>query len=125
MLLMPTVTLSATTPSGQNVSATLSPNGASFLTGVFSDAVVMSSVALAQAAVDSEIAKLQAGEVAFVMPGLQIMILPIGLVITLAWFLIGLAAYTVGTVERMKHADGFQKKQRQILRWGRTNRAYN
>lgn len=121
-LLMPNVQLSAMTANGTNVTTSVSPNEAAFLNGVFSHEVVMSDFAAAEANVDAELAKVQNFEVPFVLPGVDIMIFPIGLVVTLVWTTIGTAVYAFGTVERIRYANAFKKRQQQVSRWGRTDR---
>ena len=104
------MTLAAKTPAGQNVNTTVSFNEASFLRGVFSQHVVRSDFAAAQANVQEQIAALANGTVAFVLPGTQLMILPIGTIITSIWLVIGLAAYGWGTFERINYAEMYKQR---------------
>lgn len=108
---MPILTLSAKNSTGGQVSTNVSVNEASFLTGVFSREVVMSDWSMAQVAVDDQVAGLKNGTVAFVLPGVQLLVFPVGLIITSVWLLIGLAAYGFGTWERMKYADMYKRRQ--------------
>lgn len=110
-LVMPTLTLSATNSSGSQISTNVSLNEATFLNGVFSREVVMSDFSAAQAAVDDALAALANGTAAFVLPGVQIMIFPIGLVITSVWLAIGLAAYGWGTYERIQYAEMYKLRK--------------
>jgi hypothetical protein len=113
VLLMPIVTISASaadTPTNTAVNTTVSANEASFLVGVFADQVVMSDFSAARAAVDVQMAALSEGEVAFVLPGVQIMVFPIGLIITGVWLLVGVAAYGWGTWERYTYAKTFHMR---------------
>lgn len=110
---MPTFTLTAST--GGNVAKTnISLNEASFLTGVFSKSVVMSDYSAAQAAVTKQVDALNNGTIAFVLPGVQIMVFPIGAIITGVWLLLGLAAYGLGTYERVNYAEMYKRQQATI-----------
>lgn len=106
-LIMPTLTLSSTDPA---LNTTLSPNEASFLTGVFSDQTPMSDFSAAQAAVYDSLDRLDAEEEVFVLPGTQIMVFPIGAVITGAWAVIGIGAYGWGTVGRWRFREGYKER---------------
>lgn len=108
---MPTLTLTGANAAGQTVSTNVSSNEASFLTGVFSKEIIRSDLAVAQAAVDDVVAQLQNGTVAFVLPGVQLMIFPVGLVITSTWLLIGLAFYGFGTYERIGYAESYRRRR--------------
>lgn len=109
---MPTFTLTANTPNGGAVSTNVSLNEASFLTGVFSQQVVLSDFSAAKLAVDDQIEALHNGTHAFVLPGTQLMIFPIGLVITSVWLAIGFVAYGIGTFERVGYAEAHKRRQR-------------
>ncbi|KAL2018365.1 hypothetical protein VTK56DRAFT_900 [Thermocarpiscus australiensis] len=109
-LVMPIVTLKATNGQGRSVSTNVSSNEAAFVTGVFSQEVVMSGFGKAELAVEQEMARLKNGTVAFVLPGVQIMIFPIGLVITSVWLVIGLAAYGFGTYERYNFRELYRQR---------------
>ncbi|KAF4125471.1 hypothetical protein GMORB2_4311 [Geosmithia morbida] len=108
-LVMPNFSLTAPTTAG-NLTSQLSPNEAAFLTGVFSDMSPTSALALAQAEVDKQTQRLEDGEVAFVLPGTQLLIFPIGLIITLSWAVIGFAAYGFGTVERWRYREMYRER---------------
>ena len=103
---MPQVTLSA-----RGVSTTVSPNTAAFINGVFSKEVVMSDFGFAQKAVEEITAKLQDGEVAFVLPGVNILIFPIGLVVSGFWLLVGIGAYGFGTYERYNYRETYRRRK--------------
>ncbi|KAJ4390283.1 hypothetical protein N0V85_007380 [Neurospora sp. IMI 360204] len=117
-LLLPIVTLSATTPQGASVSTNISSNEAAFVAGVFSKEVVLSDFNRAQLAVEDEIARLKNGTTAFVLPGVQIMIFPIGLVITSVWLAIAIAAYGYGTFCRYNFAVQYQQRRAVVERGG-------
>ncbi|KJZ79487.1 hypothetical protein HIM_00956 [Hirsutella minnesotensis 3608] len=107
----PVFTLTAQNTNGGAVSTNLSMNEASFVSGVFSKQVIRSDFAAAQAAVDAKLAAVRNGTVAFILPGVQIMIFPIGAVITSIWLALGLAAYGFGTYERSVYADTYKRRQ--------------
>lgn len=71
----------------------------------------MSDFAAAQAAVDDQVAALRNGTIAFVLPGVQLMVFPIGLVITSVWFALGIAAYGYGTFERIQYAEAYRERK--------------
>ncbi|KAK2028397.1 hypothetical protein LX32DRAFT_590812 [Colletotrichum zoysiae] len=110
-LVMPTLTLTGVNVAGQTVSTNVSSNEAAFVAGVFSKEVVKSDLAVAQAAVDEMVTSLHNGTVAFVLPGVQIMIFPIGLIVTSTWLLIGLSFYGLGTYERFNHAENYRRRR--------------
>ncbi|OAA38181.1 hypothetical protein BBO_07190 [Beauveria brongniartii RCEF 3172] len=110
-LVMPTLTLAATNSSGVRLATNVSLNEATFVNGVFSRDVVQSDFSAAQAAVDDALAALHNGTAAFVLPGVQLMILPIGLIITSIWLAIGLAAYGLGTFERIQYAEMYKERK--------------
>ncbi|RFU74336.1 hypothetical protein TARUN_7963 [Trichoderma arundinaceum] len=111
-LVMPTLTLSAVTPSGAQISSNVSLNEASFLVGVFSKDIILSDFAAAQLAVAQQQADLKNGTVAFVLPGVNLMIFPIGLVITSVWLFIGLLAYGYGTYQRIQYVTAYKRRAR-------------
>lgn len=108
---MPTLTLTAKNSTGSTVDTTVSINEAAFLTGVFSAEIIMSDFAAAQAAVDDQLAGLKNGTVAFVLPGVQLMVFPIGLIITSIWLVIGIAVVGFGTYERWNYAEMYRRRQ--------------
>ncbi|KAG9258823.1 uncharacterized protein F5Z01DRAFT_4846 [Emericellopsis atlantica] len=110
-LLMPSLSLTApSAQSSDNLTTLLSPNEASFITGVFSTLTPQSSFSIAQAAVSSSLALLDEGEIAFILPGTQILIFPIGLIITGTWALLGVGVYAFGTVERWRFREGYRDR---------------
>ncbi|KAF4507814.1 hypothetical protein G6O67_004275 [Ophiocordyceps sinensis] len=110
-IVMPTFTLTAQNTNGGPVSTNLSLNEAAFVNGVFSKQVILSDFASAQAAVDDKLAAVRNGTVAFVLPGIQIMVFPVGAIITGVWLLLGLVAYGFGTYERSMYAKAYKKRQ--------------
>ncbi|KAJ9137530.1 hypothetical protein NKR23_g9111 [Pleurostoma richardsiae] len=109
-LVMPVVTLSAVNSAGTTVSTNVSSNEAAFVTGVFSTEVVMSDTAKAQAAVDDIVAKLKTSEVAFVLPGVQLLIFPVGLVVTSVWLVAGVAVIGLGFFERVSYREQYRSR---------------
>lgn len=107
---MPIVTLSGTNAQGQRVSTNVSSNEAAFVMGVFSQDIVMSSFRLAEVAVEAEVARLKNGTTAFVLPGVQIMIFPIGLIITGLWTVIFCVAYGMGTYDRYHFREAYKAR---------------
>ena len=105
-LVMPQVTLSA-----GGVSTTVQPNAAAFINGVFSKEIIQSDFGVAQAAVEDIVAQLANGDVAFVLPGVNILIFPIGLIVTSIWLAIGLAFYGFGTYERYAYRDSYRRRK--------------
>ncbi|KAI5457030.1 hypothetical protein BGZ63DRAFT_428462 [Mariannaea sp. PMI_226] len=110
-LLIPTLTLTGRNSSGDKVQTNVSINEASFLTGVFSQEVILSDFGAAQKAVDDQVAGLKNGTVAFILPGVQLMVYPIGLIITSTWLLIGVTVYGFGTYERYKYAELYRRRK--------------
>ncbi|KAM5354294.1 hypothetical protein ACJ41O_000944 [Fusarium nematophilum] len=110
-IIMPILTLTARNSTGALIRTNVSINEAAFLTGVFSRDVVMSDFAMAQAAVDDQMAGLKNGTVAFVLPGVQLMVFPIGLIITSVWLVIFVAAVGFGTYERFNYAEMYKRRQ--------------
>lgn len=106
-LIMPSLSLTVDDP---KLNTTLSPNEASFLTGVFSDQTPMSDFSAAQAAVSESLDRLAAEEEAFVLPGTQIMIFPIGAVVTGTWVVLGVGVYGWGTVGRWRFREGYKER---------------
>lgn len=120
-LVMPTLTLSAVTSTGARISSNVSLNEAVFIVGVFSKDVILSDFAAAQQAVSLQQAGLKNGTVAFVLPGVNLMIFPTGLVITGTWLLIGMAVYGFGTYERIQHVTAYKRR---AMHASRDNAAY-
>ena len=117
---MPVLTLSGINSTGQTIATNVSSNEAAFVAGVFSKEVFMSEFAIASQAVEDiiyvmrEVDPTAPNSVAFVLPGVSIMIFPIGLVITGTWFLIGLGVIGFGYYERMSYRDQFRRRRAQM-----------
>ncbi|KAJ4289297.1 hypothetical protein N0V88_007048 [Collariella sp. IMI 366227] len=117
-LVMPIVTLKAINGDNQPVSTNVSSNEAAFVTGVFSSDVVMSNFRMAELAVEAEIAKLKNGTVAFVLPGVQLMIFPVGLIITSVWLVAGMVAYGFGTYTRYNFREAHRRRMALVEKGG-------
>ncbi|EGS21320.1 uncharacterized protein CTHT_0031750 [Thermochaetoides thermophila DSM 1495] len=109
-LIMPIVTLKAVDANGQTVSTNVSSNEAAFVTGVFSQQTFMSNFTMAQLSQQADLEGLKNGTIPFVLPGVQILLFPIGLIITSIWLAIGLAAYGFGTYERYKFREAYRRR---------------
>lgn len=120
-LVMPVVTLTGVAPTGQTVSTNVSSNEAAFVTGVFSQSIIVSDFSKALLAVQEEVEGLRNSTVAFVLPGVRIMVFPIGLVITSAWLAIGIAAYGYGTIQRIAFREQYQRRAQRAVK-GNTGR---
>ncbi|KKA29308.1 hypothetical protein TD95_002374 [Thielaviopsis punctulata] len=108
-LVMPTLTLSAVGSAG-SIKTNVSSNEAVFVSGIFSREVVMSALAIATWASDEINAELANGTVAFVLPGQQLMIYPIGIIVTGMWCIIGFIAYGIGTYDRFMYATNYRRQ---------------
>lgn len=107
---MPVVTLSADNANGESISTVVSSNEAAFVAGVFSESIVMSDFNLANMAVAKEVASMKNGTTAFVLPGIQVLVFPVGLVIVSVWLVAGLTAYGVGTYDRVRFREQFRRR---------------
>ncbi|XXG95224.1 hypothetical protein Hte_001484 [Hypoxylon texense] len=113
-LVMPTVTLTGKNLAGQPVSTNVSSNEAAFVNGIFSTEVVMSDFSIASLAVDTITAQMHNGTVAFVLPGVNILIFPVGLVLTSIWLVIGVGFYAFGTYERYNYRDTYRRRKARV-----------
>ncbi|OTB03880.1 hypothetical protein M426DRAFT_59700 [Hypoxylon sp. CI-4A] len=109
-LVMPTVTLTGKNLAGQQVSTNVSSNEAAFVNGVFSGDTVMSDITRASLIVDDLTAQLHNGTIAFVLPGVNILIFPVGLIFTSIWLVIGVGFYGFGTYERYNYRDSYRRR---------------
>lgn len=101
-----------------DLQTTLSANGASFLTGVFSNITPLSSFSIAQRAVDLQLERLRKKEIAFVMPGTDLLVFPISFVVVSTWAVIGIGAYVFGTLERIRFRRVYRERARVLERMG-------
>lgn len=110
-LIMPIFTLTAKDATGKIVSTNVSSNEAAFVNGIFSKEVVSSSFNQATLAQAKIVAELEAGSVPFVLPGVNILIFPIGLVVSGFWLLVGVSAYGFGTYERYNYRESYRRRK--------------
>ncbi|KAI1738634.1 hypothetical protein F4680DRAFT_449748 [Xylaria scruposa] len=110
-LIMPIFTLSAKDATGQTVSTNVSSNEAAFVHGIFSKEVVLSPFGMASLAVQNITTELKAGNVAFVLPGVNLLIFPIGLVVTSFWMVLGVGVYAFGTYERYNYRESYRRRK--------------
>ncbi|KAG9228390.1 hypothetical protein BJ875DRAFT_243181 [Amylocarpus encephaloides] len=105
-VLVPTVSLTAVNATGQTVNTTLSSQEATFVNGVFSTQVVPT-----KSQVQPPIQTLVVASASpFVVPGMTILIFPIGAIITGVWTILFLATIAYGTVGRMQFRDQFRRR---------------
>lgn len=107
---MPTVTLTGMNMAGQTVTTNVSSNEAAFVSGIFSQEIIMSPAALAQKAVDYMVVGLQNSTIPFVLPGVQLLIFPVDMVITTIWLVIGASVVGFGTWERANYRRQYRQR---------------
>lgn len=110
-LIMPIVTITANSTAGEKLATNISSNEAVFVHGIFSTELVLSSVSLAQLAVNNATALLATGEVAFVLPGVNILIFPIGGVVTGVWATLGFLVYGYGSFQRYQYRESYRRRK--------------
>lgn len=109
--MVPTVTLTGRETTGGTATANVSSNEAVFVNGMFADDEMLSDTARAQIAVNDIKDGLANQTVAFILPGVNLLIFPVGLVITVFWTIVGLAAYGFGTYERIGYRDAYRRSK--------------
>ncbi|GAP86974.1 putative ribosome-recycling factor [Rosellinia necatrix] len=110
-LIMPIFTLRATDATGQTVATNVSSNEAAFVNGIFSKEVVLSPFNIASQAQQAAVADLKAGKIAFVLPGVNILIFPVGLIVTSFWAMVGISVYAFGTYERYNYRESYRRRK--------------
>ena len=106
-LLVPTITLTGMQTNGQNVNTSLSGSEATFVNGVFAKA----ATTVTKSAVESPIQTLVVASGApFVLPGLKILIAPVGAVITVTWAILFIATVGYGTIARMQFREQYRRR---------------
>jgi hypothetical protein len=108
---MPVVSLNGVDAAGATVTTNVSSNEAAFVNGIFSQEVILSDVALAQVQVNEVVAGLKNNTVAFVLPGVNILIFPVGLVVTGTWMVIGVSVFAFGTFQRMSYRESYRRRK--------------
>ncbi|KIN00545.1 hypothetical protein OIDMADRAFT_165141 [Oidiodendron maius Zn] len=114
--LVPTVTLTGTSPQGTQASTTLSFTSSSFLVGSFSTS---SSKSVTQANVASQQTPLQTLVVGpgqqFVLPGTHILITPVGAIVTGVWALLLAMTIGYGTVKRIQFKEQYRRRVAKVM----------
>jgi hypothetical protein len=105
-VLVPVVTLSAVNATGQTVTANLSSNEATFVNGVFATQVVPTK---SQAIPPIQTLVVASGA-PFVVPGLNILIFPIGGIVTGIWAVLLIGTIGYGTVGRMQFREQYRRR---------------
>lgn len=105
-ILVPTVTLTGQGATGQTVNTTLSNDQATFVSGVFA-AVVTPTKSRVQPPIQTLV--VAAGS-PFVVPGLNILIFPIGAIITGIWTVLFIATIAYGTIGRMQFREQYRRR---------------
>lgn len=113
-LLIPKIQISAKTPTGQDVSATLSSNEASFVNGVFNKQATPADAAAAAASASAAAAK----ATPFVLPGTSLAFFPVGLVITCVWTGGFFLAVGLGTIGRIQFREQYRRRMKREMAMG-------
>jgi hypothetical protein len=99
-LLIPNIELTARSPaSGQEVKTTLASQEASFVNGIFAQAVTSAAPAVQSAP-------------PFVLPGTTLAFFPIGLLITGIWIIGFVGAIGLGTFGRIQFRDQYRRRMK-------------
>ncbi|APA12797.1 hypothetical protein SS1G_08235 [Sclerotinia sclerotiorum 1980 UF-70] len=106
-LLTPTVSLTGKDVQGGTVNTTLNTNQASFVNGAFSTQAAGVTKTVAQPPIQTLVV---ASESPFVVPGLNILIFPIGGVITGIWAILFIGTISYGTIGRIQFRDQFRSR---------------
>ncbi|KAE8451620.1 hypothetical protein EG329_003077 [Mollisiaceae sp. DMI_Dod_QoI] len=105
-VLVPVVTLTGTDGTGASVNTSLSSDEATFVSGVFA-----AQVTPTKSQVSPPIQTLVvASDAPFVVPGLNILIVPIGLIITSIWTVLFVGTIAYGTVGRMQFREHYRRR---------------
>jgi len=105
-LLIPTVTLTGTDSTGLQVNTTLASGEATFVSGVFAQTATVSKTAV-QSPIQTLVV---ASNAPFVVPGLHILIFPIGGIITGVWAVLLISAIGYGTFGRMQFRESYRRR---------------
>jgi len=104
--LTPTVTLTGQEPTGQTVNTTLSSDEATFVSGIFAEPGIGTK---AQVAPPMQTLVVAPGA-PFVVPGLNILIYPVGGIITGIWTVLFIATLAYGTIGRMQFREQYRRR---------------
>lgn len=105
-VLVPTVTLTGQESTGQSVNTTLSSDEATFVSGVFA-AQITPTKSQVQPPIQTLVV---ASGSPFVVPGLNILIFPIGAIITGLWTVLFTATIIYGTIGRMQFREQYRRR---------------
>jgi hypothetical protein len=105
-VLVPTVTLTGTETNGRQVNTTLSSQEATFVAGVFSTPLTP-TISEADKPMQTLVVT---GDNPFVVPGLNILIFPIGGVITGIWAILLVSTIGYGTYGRMQFREDYRRR---------------
>jgi hypothetical protein len=92
---------------GQTVNTSLSGSEATFVNGVFAKAATTATKSAVQSPIQTLVV---AANAPFVLPGVNILIFPIGGIITGVWAILFIAAVGYGTVGRMQFRDQYRRR---------------
>jgi hypothetical protein len=106
-LLIPTVTLTGMETNGQTVNTSLSSSEATFVNGVFAKAATTTTASAVSSPIQTLVV---ASNAPFVVPGLKILIFPIGGIITGVWAVLFMAAVGYGTIGRIQFRDSYRRR---------------
>ncbi|KAI9051721.1 hypothetical protein LZ554_004761 [Drepanopeziza brunnea f. sp. 'monogermtubi'] len=105
-VLVPTVSLTGKTAAGATVNTSLSSSEATFVNGVFSKVLSPTTSKVIPPIQTLVVASNQP----FVVPGLTILIFPIGLVVTGTWTVLFVGTIAYGTAGRIQWRDQFRRR---------------
>jgi len=105
-LLAPTVTLTSLSAAGLQVNATLDSSEASFVSGIFAAEATVSKTVVEPPIQTLVVAK----DAPFIMPGMNLLIFPIGAVITGVWAVLLIGTIGYGTMGRIQFRDQFRRR---------------
>jgi hypothetical protein len=103
---VPTVTLTGIDSNGLQVNTTLATGEANFVSGVFAQKATVTKTSV-QSPIQTLVV---ASDAPFVLPGLHILIFPIGGIITGTWAVLFIATIAYGTFGRMQFRDQYKRR---------------
>ena len=92
---------------GSTVTTSLSGSEADYVNGVFAKAATTVSKSVVQSPIQTLVV---ASDAPFVLPGLKILIAPVGAIITGVWAVLFIATVGYGTVRRMQFRDSYRRR---------------
>lgn len=105
-VLVPTVSLTGTDSTGKKVNTTLSSQEATFVSGVFATVTTPTASQISPPIQTLVVA----ADKPFVLPGVNILIFPIGAIITGAWAILFCGTIAYGTFGRNQFRDDFRRR---------------